>query len=114
MLVQKRKHLKANRVSSYLNTGAMNTRTQRMIAQTSSMEIVTTRSEAEALLLEANLVRKFSPRYNVLLKDDKSFPCVFSSRAIMHFRAWENIAGLKRKRENISGRSFPPARSMKR
>src|SRR5271154_618633 len=78
LYVGKAKHLK-NRVSSYLNVAALNTRQQRMIAQTASMEIVTTRSEAEALLLEANLVKKFSPRYNILLKDDKSFPFIFFS-----------------------------------
>jgi excinuclease ABC subunit C len=78
LYVGKAKHLK-NRVTSYLNVGALNTRQQRMIAQTASMEIVTTRSEAEALLLEANLVKKFSPRYNILLKDDKSFPFIFFS-----------------------------------
>ncbi len=78
LYVGKAKSLK-NRVSNYVNTAALNTRLQRMIAQTASMEFVTTRSEAEALLLEANLIKKFSPRYNILLKDDKSFPFILIS-----------------------------------
>jgi len=78
LYIGKAKHLK-NRVSNYLNVGALNTRLQKMIMQTASMEIITTRSEAEALLLEANLIKKFSPRYNILLKDDKSFPYIFLS-----------------------------------
>ena len=78
LYVGKAKHLRA-RVSSYLNAAAMGARLQRMISQTASMDIVTTRSEAEALLLEANLVKKFQPRYNILLKDDRSFPYIFFS-----------------------------------
>jgi excinuclease ABC subunit C len=78
LYVGKAKNLK-NRVLNYVNTAALNSRLQRMIAQTASMEIITTRSEAEALLLEANLIKKFSPRYNILLKDDKSFPYIFFS-----------------------------------
>lgn len=78
LYVGKARHLK-NRVSSYLNTGAQNLRIQKMISQTTSMEFVTTRSEAEALLLEANMIKKYAPRYNVLLKDDKSFPYIFFS-----------------------------------
>ena len=78
LYVGKAKNLK-NRVSNYVNVAALNTRLQRMIAQTASMDIVTTRSEAEALLLEANLIKKFSPRYNILLKDDKSFPYILIS-----------------------------------
>jgi excinuclease ABC subunit C len=78
LYVGKAKNLK-NRVSTYTNATALNTRLQNMIAQTASMDIVTTRSEAEALLLEANLIKKFAPRYNVLLKDDKSFPYIFFS-----------------------------------
>lgn len=78
LYVGKAKHLK-NRVGNYVNTGALNTRIQRMVSLTSSMEFITTRSEAEALLLEANLIKKFMPRYNILLRDDKSFPYIYLS-----------------------------------
>ncbi len=78
LYVGKAKSLK-NRVMNYVNTPALNTRLQRMISLTAKMEIITTRSEAEALLLEANLIKKYSPRYNILLKDDKSFPYIFIS-----------------------------------
>src|SRR3546814_13285424 len=47
-----------------------------MVAQTRAMEIVTTTSEAEALLLEAQLIKRYRPPYNVLLRDDKSFPFI--------------------------------------
>ena len=78
LYIGKAKDLK-NRVGSYANALALNTRLQRMISLTCSMEFTPTRSEAEALLLEANLIKKFSPRYNVLLKDDKTFPYIFFS-----------------------------------
>nr|MBA3835018.1 excinuclease ABC subunit UvrC [Sphingomonas sp.] len=65
-----------NRVTSYTQVARLPKRLQRMIAQTRSMTIITTRTEAEALLLEAQLIKRFRPPYNVLLRDDKSFPFI--------------------------------------
>ena len=65
-----------NRVSNYTQVDRLPLRLQRMISQTRSMTIVTTNSEAEALLLEAQLIKRFRPAYNVLLRDDKSFPFI--------------------------------------
>ncbi len=65
-----------NRVTNYTQVDRLPRRLQRMVAQTRSMTIVTTNSEAEALLLEAQLIKRFRPPYNVLLRDDKSFPFI--------------------------------------
>jgi excinuclease ABC subunit C len=65
-----------NRVTNYTQVTRLPRRLQRMVAQTRSMTIVTTRTEAEALLLEAQLIKRFRPPYNVLLRDDKSFPFI--------------------------------------
>jgi excinuclease ABC subunit C len=65
-----------NRVANYCQVANLSSRLQRMISQTRAMEIVTTNSEAEALLLEAQLIKRFRPPYNVLLRDDKSFPFI--------------------------------------
>ncbi len=65
-----------NRVTNYTQVERLPNRLRRMIAQTRSMTIVTTNSEAEALLLEAQLIKRYRPAYNVLLRDDKSFPFI--------------------------------------
>jgi len=65
-----------NRVTNYTQVAKLPKRLQRMVAQTRSMTIITTRTEAEALLLEAQLIKRFRPPYNVLLRDDKSFPFI--------------------------------------
>lgn len=72
LYVGKSKSLK-KRVHSYTQLGRLTIRLQRMVSETYSMEFVTTPTEIEALLLEANLIKKLKPRYNVLLKDDKFF-----------------------------------------
>lgn len=65
-----------NRVANYTQVNQLPRRLQRMVAQTRSMTIVTTNNEAEALLLEAQLIKRYRPAFNVLLRDDKSFPFI--------------------------------------
>ncbi len=64
------------RVANYASPSKLPIRLQRMVAATRSMEFVTTHTEVEALLLELNMIKRLKPRYNVLLRDDKSFPYV--------------------------------------
>ena len=73
LYVGKARSLK-KRVASYTKFGGHTNRIARMIAATASMEFITTETETEALLLEANLIKQLKPRFNVLLRDDKSFP----------------------------------------
>ena len=75
LYVGKARTLKS-RVTNYTQVARLPKRLQRMVAQTRSLTIVTTRTEAEALLLEAQLIKRFRPPYNVLLRDDKSFPFI--------------------------------------
>ncbi len=77
--VGKARSLKA-RVASYARGHGHSNRIERMIASTASMEFVSVRTEAEALLLEANLIKRFKPRYNVVMRDDKSFPYILIRR----------------------------------
>jgi excinuclease ABC subunit C len=78
LYIGKARHLR-NRVSSYFHGRAHSDKTQAMLAQVASVEVTVTASETEALLLEYNLVQRHKPRYNVLLKDDKSFPFIHVS-----------------------------------
>jgi excinuclease ABC subunit C len=75
LYVGKARSLK-KRVTSYARGLGHNTRIARMIAETASMEFVSTETETEALLLEANLIKRLRPRFNVLMRDDKSFPYI--------------------------------------
>jgi excinuclease ABC subunit C len=77
--VGKARSLRA-RVANYTRLGGHTNRIARMISATASMEFVTVRTEAEALLLEANLIKRFKPRFNVLMRDDKSFPYILVAR----------------------------------
>jgi excinuclease ABC subunit C len=65
-----------NRVRAYARPAGLDTRIERMIGATRALEFVVTRTETEALLLEANLIKRLRPRFNVLLRDDKSFPYI--------------------------------------
>ncbi len=78
LYVGKAKNLK-NRVTAYARGMAHTNAVARMIAETANMEFVTTGTETEALLLESNLIKQLRPRYNVLLRDDKSFPYILLS-----------------------------------
>lgn len=78
LYVGKAKNL-PNRLKSYVAEKNHIIRTARMLSQTFKLEITTTANESEALLLEANLIKKYKPKFNILLKDDKSFPFVFIS-----------------------------------
>ena len=66
-----------NRLKSYVSDSHLPIRTERMLSLTSKLETTTTTNESEALLLEANLIKKHKPRFNILLRDDKSFPYIF-------------------------------------
>ncbi len=75
LYVGKAKNLK-NRVQSYVNPAGLSTRILRMVSLTHAMEVVTTHTEVEALLLESNLIKRLRPRFNILLRDDKSYPFI--------------------------------------
>ncbi|MEF2070961.1 excinuclease ABC subunit UvrC [Consotaella sp. CSK11QG-6] len=97
LYVGKAKSLK-KRVTSYARIGGQTNRIARMIRETRQMEFVTTRTEIEALLLEANLIKRLRPRFNVLLRDDKSFPYIAVSDdheapAIMKHRGARSSGG---------------------
>ena len=75
LYVGKARNLK-NRVQNYAHPAGLSNRLRRMIAETAAVEVVVTHTEAEALLLECNMIKRLMPRYNVLLRDDKSFPFI--------------------------------------
>jgi excinuclease ABC subunit C len=76
--IGKAKNLK-NRVSSYFKSNNASTKQQAMVAKIANIEVTVTHTESEALLLECQQIKQHKPRYNILLRDDKSFPYVFIS-----------------------------------
>ncbi|MDY7098719.1 MAG: excinuclease ABC subunit UvrC [Pseudomonadota bacterium] len=101
LYVGKARSLKA-RVANYTQVNQLTTRLMRMVSQCRSMEIVTTNSEAEALLLEAQLIKRFRPPFNVLLRDDKSFPFILL-RADHDFPRIHKHRGARRAKGNYYG-----------
>ncbi len=75
LYVGKAKNIR-KRIIAYTRPTGYDPRIERMIAATAAMEFVSTATETEALLLEANLIKRLRPRFNVLLRDDKSFPYI--------------------------------------
>ena len=102
LYVGKAKNL-PNRLKSYVSEKNHIIRTERMLSQTKKLEITTTSNESEALLLEANLIKKFKPKFNILLRDDKSFPFIF----IGNKERWPQIKK-HRGKKNKEGFYFGP------
>ncbi len=101
LYVGKARSLKA-RVANYTQVKGLSNRLQRMISQTRAMEIVVTNSEAEALLLEAQLIKRYRPPFNVLLRDDKSFPFILL-RSDHAFPRIQKHRGARRAKGNYYG-----------
>ena len=78
LYIGKAKNLK-KRISSYTNISSLSNRIQRMVHQINNIETITTKTEAEAFLLESNLIKKNKPKFNIVLKDDKSLPYILIS-----------------------------------
>ena len=95
LYVGKAKNL-PNRLKSYIAEKNHIIRTERMLSQTRKLEITTTSNESEALLLEANLIKKHKPKFNILLRDDKSFPFIFISNK----EKWPQIKRHRGKKTN--------------
>jgi len=96
LYVGKARHLK-NRVTSYFHGRAHGEKTRVLVGQVARIEVTVTASEIEALLLEFNLIKRHRPRYNVLLKDDKSFPFIHLTAheypRLAYFRGTRKVAG---------------------
>ncbi|WP_043959296.1 excinuclease ABC subunit UvrC [Lysobacter sp. A03] len=95
-----------NRVSSYFNATPKSARIMSMLAQTARMEVTVTRTETEALILENELIKSLKPRYNVLLRDDKSYPYV-----LLTSEEWPRIT-MHRGPRSVPGRYFGPYASV--
>ena len=96
-----------NRLKSYVSDANLPIRTERMLSLTHNLEVTTTNNESEALLLEANLIKKHKPRFNILLRDDKSFPYIY----IGHKDKWPQLTKLRGKKSR-NGYYFGPFASI--
>ena len=100
--IGKAKNLK-KRISSYKNSSSLSNRIQRMVYQINNIETITTKTEAEAFLLESNLIKKFKPKFNIVLRDDKSLPYILISTK----NKWPQILKHRGRQKNI-GTYFGP------
>ena len=96
-----------NRLKSYVTESNLPIRTERMLSLTHNLEVTTTNNESEALLLEANLIKKHKPRFNILLRDDKSFPYIY----IGHKDKWPQLTKFRGKKSK-NGYYFGPFASI--
>ena len=96
-----------NRLKSYVSDANLPIRTERMLSLTHSLETTTTNNESEALLLEANLIKKHKPRFNILLRDDKSFPYIY----VGNKDKWPQLTKLRGKKLK-TGHYFGPFSSI--
>lgn len=100
------------RLTSYTRPERLEYRIQGMVANIASLEVITTVSETEALLLEANLIKKYEPKYNILLKDDKSYPYILLATDVEFPRLLKH-RGAKLQKGKYYG-PFPSASSVNR
>lgn len=107
LYVGKAKALK-KRVINYALVSKLPIRLQRMVAETTAMEFVQTHTEVEALLLESNLIKKLKPRYNILLRDDKSFPYIMITSDHDYPQIKKHRGARKAKNEKGGGEYFGP------
>ena len=96
-----------NRLKNYVTDSNLPIRTERMLSLTHNLETTITNNESEALLLEANLIKKFKPRFNILLRDDKSFPYIY----IGNKDKWPQLTKLRGKKSK-TGYYFGPFSSI--
>lgn len=103
LYVGKASNLK-NRVSSYFNQHSTGIKTRTLVQQIANISVIITPNESEALLLENSLIKKFKPKYNILLRDDKSYPYLFVSEE----EQFPRIEFYRGKKRNKKGRYFGP------
>ncbi|MEK6748153.1 MAG: excinuclease ABC subunit UvrC [Pseudomonadota bacterium] len=110
LYVGKARNLK-KRVTSYFRVGGLSEKTQHLVAQIAAVEITVTHTETEALILENNLIKEFQPPYNILLRDDKSYPYIFLS-SLDTFPRLSLVRGARREQGTYFG-PYPSASSVR-
>ena len=98
----------SKRISSYANKKNMSVRIQRMVSHINSIDYITTDHEASALILEANMIKKYKPKYNILLRDDKSYPYIL----LRQDHTWQQIVKTRGNKLKTKGDYFGPFASV--